>query len=348
MIYTGNNKYPIYLGNTEIPAIYLGNYQIYPDVFELSQLSLSFPATGGSQVITITSSYNWTVLGSYWLTFSQDDGTSGTTNITVTAEPNNTGDRNGMVAVTIVGGSRMGQRQFFLDVAQPKLSLPSNTFVFNFNAKKYNSSTYTIPNTSGASMNKNMVMSAMTSTVRNQITLDTDHLVVPTSAFSHFDFSTSGANPINNTTSAPAMTVIAKFKWKSGGSNFICNRDNSTYNFMVRTGAAGKLSLHTANSNSSGTNAVSYSTGSTVTALWRVNTSRQVDIKNITTNVSNTPFTTTWKDGATYFDFFIWKTTGTSAGFTEPMALDFYWCYFSKEALTDAEVQQVIDFNEYM
>lgn len=230
-------------------------------------------------------------------------------------------------------------------------NLPNKPFVFNFNAKNYNQSTFTIPNEEGATMDRDMVWSATTSTVRSQIAFSDDHITVPSSAFSHFEFTTSGANPINNTTSAPAMTIIAKFRLTGGGPNLICNRDGSTYNLMARVGAytasTVSLSLHTANSNSTNSGQfVSYTKGSVITALWRVNSSRQIEIKNLTAGTSNTPFTSTWNNGSKWFDFFIWCRGGNPLEFSEPMAGEFYWCYFSKEVLTDEEVQQVIKFNE--
>lgn len=223
-------------------------------------------------------------------------------------------------------------------------SLPNKSFVFNYNAKNYNPSTFTIPNEEGATMDRDMVWSATTSTVRSQITFDEDHITVPMSGFSHFEFSTSGDNPINNTTSAPAMTIVAKFRVTNGGSNFICNRDTSTYNFMARVGSAssGILSLHTNSSNTGSGYVVSYQEGTVVTALWRVNTSRQIEIKNLTAGTSNTPFTASWNNGTKWFDFFLWRETS----FSEFMAGEFYWCYFSKECLTDEEIQQVVNYNE--
>lgn len=230
-------------------------------------------------------------------------------------------------------------------------SLPNKSFVFNYNAKNYNPNTFTIPNETGASLNMDMVWTATTSTIRSQISFSEDHISIPSSAFSFFDFSTSDANPINNTTSAPAMTIVAKFKLTSGGSNFLCNRGpvsntGDNYNFMARVGSttSGKLSLHTANSNSSDSNVASYTPGTTVTAVWRVDTSRQISITNLTENISNTPFKNTWNGGCRWFTFFVWR--NASGAVTETMAGDFYWCYFSKEYLTDEEIQQVVNYNE--
>lgn len=226
-------------------------------------------------------------------------------------------------------------------------SLPNKSFVFNFNAKNYNTSTRTIPNEAGASMDKDMVMCGTTS-VLNNIVVGDDYIKVPVSVYSMFDFTTSGANPMNNTTSAPAMTVVAKFRYYSG-TNFLCNRgprsgsSGDYYNFMLRNGAT-VLSFHTSKGNASVPSAVTYDSGSVVTAVWRVNTSRQIGIKNLTEGTSNTPFTSSWNGGSRWFTFFVWK--NQNGAISEAGSWDFYWCYASKEYLTDAEIQQVIKFNE--
>lgn len=228
-------------------------------------------------------------------------------------------------------------------------NLPNKSFVFNFNAKNYVSSTRTIPNESGASMNMDMVWSGTTATARNNIAFDTDHISIPLSAYSIFNFSTSGANPMNNTTTAPALTIVAKFKVTntSSGANFLNNRDNSTYNYFARCGG-GYLSFGTLGGGNSGP---AFDTGSTVIAVWQVNSSRSITIKNITSGTSTNIGTTTWNGGTKWFTFFCWKrgtsTTSTSTSvWGEFMSGDFYWCYASREVLTDAEIQQVIKFNE--
>lgn len=228
-------------------------------------------------------------------------------------------------------------------------NLPNKSFVFNYNARDYNPATFTIPKTSGQTMDRDMVWSATTTTVRNQIAFDEDHISVPLSAFSLFDFSTVGENPMNNTASAPAMTIIVKFKTtdNSKGPNLICNRGFATstggdsYNWMVRTGGA--ISLHTGAANTSSSEVVTYTPGAVTTAVIRVNANRQIEIKNLTDGASNTPFTSTWKNGSRWFSFFVWYEGNRVS---EPMSGDFYWCYASREVLTDEEIQQVVKYND--
>ena len=229
-------------------------------------------------------------------------------------------------------------------------SLPNKSFVFNFNAKNYNPSTFTIPNEEGATMDKDMVWTGTTNVI-NSIVFDEDHITVPISGFSLFN-SSSGANPMNNTAAAPAMTIVAKFKYNTGsaGSNFFNNRDASTYNYFARCGVSsgnGFLSLGTVGGTNAGPN---YDTSQPVIASWRVNSSRSIDIKNITSGTSTTIGTTSWNGGTQWFTFFIWKTKSADAinttNYKEWMGGDFYWCYATREVLTDEEIQQVVAYNE--
>lgn len=224
-------------------------------------------------------------------------------------------------------------------------NLPNKPFVFNYNARDYDPATYTIPKTSGQTMDMDMVWTATTTAVRDQIVFDEDHISVPVSAYSLFDFGTLEANPLNNTASAPALTIVAKFKItdNSQGTNFIANRDSSRYNWMFRTGAS-NITFHTSEQNTEASKVVGYTPSDLTIALVRINGNRRIEIKNLTEGTSNTPFTTTWNnEGTTGFAFFKGSIKPSSL---EYMAGDFYWCYVSREVLTDEEIQQVIKYNE--
>ena len=230
-------------------------------------------------------------------------------------------------------------------------NLPNKPFVFNYNARDYDPATFTIPKTSGQTMDRDMVWTGTTSVINN-ITFDEDHITIPISGFSLFDFSTSGANPMNNTAAAPAMTIVAKFKYNtsSAGCNFFNNRDASAYNYFARCGISegnGFLSLGTGGGANAGP---TYDTSKPVIASWRVDANRSIDIKNITSGTSTTVGTTTWNGGTSWFTFFIWKkktsNTINTTNYGEWMGGDFYWCYASREVLTDEEIQQVVRYND--
>lgn len=222
-------------------------------------------------------------------------------------------------------------------------SLPNKSFVFNYNAKNYVSSTRTIPNESGASMDRGMVWSGRTATVRNQITFDEDHLNIPVSAYSTYWFSSVAANPLNITASAPSMTLVVKWKrTKTTGSNIIANRDTNHYNWMARQGSS--LSFHTANGNTSASQLAPCTEGTVITAVYRID-NQEIEIINLTTGEKNTPFTTNWQSGTQGFSFFAGNARSTYPN-SEFMSGEFYWAYLSREVLTDAEIRQVVKFNE--
>lgn len=223
-------------------------------------------------------------------------------------------------------------------------NLPNKSFVFNYNAKNYNPSTFTIPNEEGATMDRDMVWTAMTNTIRSQIEYYDDHLYIPSSAFSFFEFSTSGANPVNITNNTGNLTIIVKWKNGTQSGDVISNRCSigGSYNWMVR--ASNVISFHTSTSNTAVPSAVTMTSSVTTTAVIRVS-NRQVSIKNLTDNVSNTPFTPSYQTGSHILCFF----AGFANQDTHPNEFrngDFYWAYASREILTDEEIQRVIDFNE--
>ncbi len=223
-------------------------------------------------------------------------------------------------------------------------SLPNKSFVFNFNARDYNTQTYTIPNEGGASMNIDMVITAATTTVRNQVVFDEDHITVPTSAISIFDFSTTEENPLNITEASQSLTVVFKQR-KISWANFLGSRIGVSYpNWIIRMGRTG-ISFHSnTDGNTDSSKIAPYDTGSVVMVLVRVN-NLSVEIKNLTTGESNTPFNTTKTGAVSSFSFFATRASNSSL-VVEPGSGDFYWCYCSREVLTDEEIQQVIDFNE--
>lgn len=231
-------------------------------------------------------------------------------------------------------------------------SLPNKSFVFNYNARDYNTSTHTIPRTSGQTLAQDMVWSGKTSSVVNQITFDDDHITVPMSAYSPFIFSTSGANPLNMGSGNNSMTIIAKVKKTNtsttsptNGQNVITNRMSGTWNWMARTRSDGYLAFSYRGATDQPANMAPYTTGSVVTVAYKIDNGT-LSIWNLTTNVKSTPISTAYNAGVDRFCFFASLHSGSTSIATEMMSGDFYWCYCSREALTDEEIQQVIDFNE--
>lgn len=224
-------------------------------------------------------------------------------------------------------------------------NLPNKSFVFNYNARDYDPATFTIPKTSGQTMDRDMVWTAMTESIRGQIEFNDDHLTIPTSAFSFFNFSTTGANPMNITTSTPNLTLIVKYKYGTNFGDVVANRSYSPggYNWMLRSSSV--ISLHTSTSNTGLPSSVTVSdTSVTMTAAVVVN-NKVVSIKNLTENTSNTPFTPSYQQGSLIFSFFA-AFANQNEYPNEFRDGDFYWAYASREVLTDEEIQQVIKYNE--
>ena len=234
-------------------------------------------------------------------------------------------------------------------------SLPNKSFVFNYNAKNYNPSTFTIPNESGATMDMDMVWSATTTSIRNQIQfVDGDHLAIPESATSIFSFASSGANPMSYTSINDVnLTVVFKAKYSGTGTNrgtFVASQrvSNSGYaNWMLRIGSREnnlasdtRISFVVGTAQANWDSAIPYTCGDTITAAVRTQKSGSsigISINRLDVPAS-TSFTNNYKNVYGSQNLFFFNIPYFQG--------DFYWCYASREVLTDEEIQQVIDFNE--
>ena len=361
MIYTGSNEIlGIKLGNTDISAIYAGDLLIYPTSvtgWSVIPTQIEMTASGGTEEIKIASMSAWTITSSEsWVTFSQNSGDSGRTTVTATIASNQASSAR-TATITVTDGTNVST----IAVSQAKYvsGLPSNTFVFNFNAKDYNTSTRTIPRASGQTMAQNMVFRKSTNStytnVTSAITASTDHISIYAGTYAQFTFSSSAQNPFNITTSSPNMTFIVKW-WRnpdagsslynnSPQSELFVNRGNSPnrVNWIARL-TADVAHFITSSNNAQVPSAVTWS-AIPVTIMYRI-TNRKVEIKNITENLTNTPFTSSWNGATNRATFFGQAYNSTATNVTNCVGGDFYWAYLSRESLTDEEVQQVIDYNE--
>lgn len=239
-------------------------------------------------------------------------------------------------------------------------NLPNNTFVFNYNAKDYNSTTRTIPNHSAATLAMNMEFKHTTNTSyaneSSAITVSTDHISFTGGTYAQFAFSNSGGSPFNITNANPNLTLVIKM-WRdpnaasitpgttSVQSDVLANRGTSskTFNWLARCDDT-KAYFHTATSNDSATESVTW-TANPVTLLYRV-TNQSVEVKNITEGISNTPFTPSYNLGTNRVTFFGQGYQTVATDVRNCIGGDFYWAYLSRESLTDAQVQEVIAFND--
>lgn len=215
-------------------------------------------------------------------------------------------------------------------------SLPDIPFTCNYNARDYNPSTHTIPKTTGQLNGVDAVITGDTAHI-------TDH---HEDGYITFAISGNGTRAIvsgtssdywNRTNSTPELTIICKAKTTGNSGNIIVNR-SSTYNWMFRQ-YSNKLTLH----GTSETGSIAITTGVVTTCGVRVSSDRSFVYNNFTNDTTssgvNFSYGNTTTGGGCLF-------MGYSTTNSEQWNGDFYWVYFSQNTLTDAQVQQVIDFND--
>lgn len=362
MIYLGNGEIQnIYLGNAPIQGIYAGDLLIWPTSgagWSVEPSTIEMAASGGTEIITITSPSPWTITSSEsWITFSQNSGGSGSTTVEATIA-SHTDSSARTATITVTDGTNVST----IAVSQAKYvsDLPSNTFVFNFNAKDYNTSTRTIPRTSGQTLAQDMVFrkttnSAYTS-ITSAITKYEDHIHFSGGTYAQFSFSNSASSPFNITAAKPNMTFIVKM-WRDpdaasitpGGTNVqsevLVNRGNNpnTFNWLARISPTTAY-FHTSTTNAALPSGVTWSSNPVI-IVYRIK-NKQVEVINITEGTKNTPFTPSYNGGTNRVTFFGQGYQSTATNVTNCVGGDFYWAYLSRESLTDAQVQQVIDYNE--
>ena len=210
-------------------------------------------------------------------------------------------------------------------------SLPSNTFMFNYNAREYDSSTKTFPKTKGQLFDEDLVLQGSPRAVYE------DRLDMTNgSAYMGKQYSTNAENPFNRNSTNNSFTFIYKTSgFTSGDNNLFGNRYNA-YNYMVRgsmfhTRESGFLSL-VPNSNPQ-------------ICLIRIYADGKSERKFLDSsgNVlqSKSASTISWGNESRGFAFFAGYRDGG-----EKFDSTFYWMYCSLETLTDEEVKKVIAYNE--
>lgn len=203
--------------------------------------------------------------------------------------------------------------------------------MFNYNAREYNSSTGTFPKTEGQLFDEDLVLEGSPKTVYE------DHLdMTNASAYMGKDCGSVAQNPFNRDSANNSFTFIYKTSgFTSGGNNLFGNR-YSTHNYMVR----GSM-FHTSQSNFLPLTPSTYPE----ICLIRIYADGKSERKFLDSsgNVlqSTSASSITWGGLSRGFAFFAGYYNGG-----EKFNATFYWMYCSLETLTDAEVLQVIKYNE--
>lgn len=217
--------------------------------------------------------------------------------------------------------------------------LPDIPYSFNYNAKQYIASTYTIPQTEGQLQNVDAVCNYGYKIV--------DHSAdgyISVTGNSRMILSGNNGTYLNrsNTQANCPMTIISKAKTTSGYSIFTDRnsssrqymyRQDKTYAYLCGTGSTSLDSCICSDSIPSILSVrVYYDSG--IKAKWN----------NWTTSASSTPEEYAYNNqsltngGALFCDY-----SNSNSEFWQG---DFYWIYMSQNVLTDEQIQQVIDYNE--
>jgi hypothetical protein len=336
MIYLGNGEIQnIYLGNSPIQGIYAGDLLIYPTTvtgWSVNPASFEVKSSSGSVTIRITSLSAWTITSSEsWITFSQNSGDSGRTTV-IAAYEENVGDSDRTATITASDGTNVTTISF---LQSKYAALPAKAFLCNYNAKQYISSSRTFPMAEEQTVRKNLVLYSSTVTAHT----DSGYCSISNNQCI-FNFNTAANNPFNryNTTTGRSLTIV--YKTSSFSNNLFANRgyrSGSTgdyYNYMVRD-----TIFHTSDSN------FLRMTASTSPYIMyvRINEDGTSERKCVTTGQIVTASSVSYGNAPSSCAFFKGFGGGSLA---ENYSGNFYWIYISTEVLTDAEIQQVIDYNE--
>lgn len=209
------------------------------------------------------------------------------------------------------------------------MALPNKTFWVNYNARNYNSTTLTIPKENGQLFNEDLVLPG-------SVTFTDDHIAITGDKRIHFTFNNTSDNIFNRTINTANVTIIAKVS-PTNSTWFFSNRNgNSAVGMLVGLGRKYQMSW------TGDDNAYTSST-SPMIFTWRCGNGTQQYIAH-SDNVTGTPYTTTaWVGQEANNVYFFGGNIGS-----ESWAGDFYWLYMSPETLTDAEIQQVIVYNDHL
>lgn len=220
------------------------------------------------------------------------------------------------------------------EVSGSTATLPNVPFSVNYNANNYDANTKKFAKTSGQLVDVDAVISGSPS-----ITVHDSYITYHSNGSYDGAFISGYQQYFNRTSSSPTLTIVAKAKASSNSNCHLFANRYSSYNWMFRV-RTGSMTLH--GTSETGSIALNSSAANIMSA--RVNSSSQVYYNNWSLGTSTSPLSfsygSTNNQRAALFNGY----AGYSSG--EYFAGDFYWIYMSQNTLTDAQVQQVIDYNE--
>lgn len=323
MIKIGNRDITLKLGSTNVSAAYLGSVQVYGGspsydlCYEVTDDISTY--TGTFKDVFDKSSDTWYKRNN--LNEYEEYGIYGSGRSITTYDGKLTIDDGYEYMYT--GGSWVNVGE----VTGSTATLPDVPFTVNINAKQYDSTTKTFAKTQGQLANTDITITQGTVTPHDDYVTVTGSTRGVISGYQQY---------FNRTDLAPNLTIISKQKTIGNNGHMFANR-TSSYNWMYRV-YYNKLSLH----GSSEQGSISVTTQPVIESV-RIDSNRLATYNNYTNNTSSTQ--SSFSYGAT-------NSGGVAlfAGYTnsggEWFNGDFYWVYMSQNTLTDAQVQQVINYNE--
>lgn len=209
-------------------------------------------------------------------------------------------------------------------------------FSFNYNAKNYNATTYTLYKEDGQLVDYDAVI---TGNNLQNITYNTTYISIGNVSSMAAIIPGTWNQYIERSAAASEFTIIAKTRTTSGENIFANRRTYNNYNYMLRPKLSqlafhGQSAVGTLNINNS--NPVIYSA--------RVDSNLKLRLDNWTEGTYQDNLSYAWGPANTGQTSCLFN--GISDLLTEQWKGDFYWIYLAQKTLTDAEVQQVIDYNE--
>ena len=324
MIKLGNKDITLKLGSTNISAAYLGSIQVYGGGHSYD---LCYGVTDDISTYTGTfkdvfdkSSETWYKRNN--LNEYEEYGVYGSGRNITTYEGKLTIDGDYEYQYTNGAWVNVGE------VTGTTATLPDVPFTLNINAKNYNSATKTFAKTQGQLADTDVTITTGTVTPHDEYVTVTGETKGVISGYDNY---------FNRDYNNPNFTIISKHRTADDTFVHLLANRNSNYNWMYRP-ASTQLKFH----GSSQINGVSVTTQPVIGGV-RVDSSRNLIFNNYTDNTTTTSasfsYGSTNSGGVALFAGYV------SSG-REYFNGDFYWIYVSQNTLTDAQVQQVINYNE--
>lgn len=326
--FLGDTEGTFYLGGLEVSNMYLGEIEVYssgPYIgLKLTPSTISFRADSGlTQTLKVKSSEAWTLAlpnDATWLSASTLSGVSGETTVTLSTTEENTGDtRTVVITATTTSFSAtctVNQNKMFVD-----------NYMFNYNAKEYDTTTHSFPKKNGQLFDEDLVLNSNVSSV------NTDYVSI-SGQWMGKTYSSTAENPFNRGgASGTEFTFIYKAKFNNTDDmhNIISNRGN-VHNYFIRYpwSWCGGNSIQMTPSQQP------------ATIITTVDSSGNGVRKCVETQQIGTSNNCTFGSHSNAIGFF----SGYGTNLSEQFNGDFYWMFLANRKLTDDEIQIVIDYNE--